>query len=582
MTINLDRLWCEGIDDRPAVLLGEGRTSSRRELFAAAETLSRQIVGKRVAIFCASSEMEAIAFLAAMRVSAPVIFPAINRVEALREIRDAFDILLTDEETSEEISHISLSGIQRSYQEPVSCLADPIDPNLTMTFFTSGSTGTPKEIVKYFYQMDREIRIWERLMGAELKGTEVHATVSHQHIYGLLFRLLWPLCSGFPFSASTAKSWEEIAQQTENSKPFLLVSSPTHLSRMAPFENEKVKVRPVLTLSAGGVLHDEFAAKASHYLGRPVHEIYGSTETGAIARRFNKGEGESWKSLPGVTASQNERKCLLVQSAFLPETENVFQTEDLVVIAEDGSFTLHGRADRIVKIEGKRVSLQRMEDLLRKHNWIDDVYVTATGKSRSILVAAAVLNEEGVCFLSEQGTFRAGRVLKDHLKKFEDAVTAPRKWRFVNQIPKNPQGKTRAADIEKLFPDAGVPVRKVLTNTSFRELSCIRQGNTGLVQFILPVDLDFFKGHFTDLPVLPGVVQVHWAVQKSVEVFDLPAQPQKIEKLKFRQLMFPDTEATLFLDQKKPGKVHFLYYSLDKSNNRVEHSSGVLAFQVMV
>jgi len=581
LAVNLCDLWCHGIDDRVAVLHGDNQTSSRRELFAAAHALSSRLLGKRVAIFCNSSHLEAIAFLAAMRVSAPVVFPSTNQIETLKEISGSFDVLVTDEIVALEIEQISVSDFLVSADEPVAVSDNPMDENVKMTFFTSGSTGKPKEIEKFFFQMDREIRVWEDLYGVEFAGAEIHSTVSHQHIYGLLFRLLWPLCAGRPFQADTAKNWEEIDRETSHEKPFILISSPTHLSRLSPLENGSVSLRPLIVFSAGGVLHDEFASQAAQYLGRPVLEVYGSTETGAMAKRHNDGSGTAWQLLPGVSVSQDHRNCLRVKSAFLADPEEVFQTEDLASFEQDGSFVLQGRVDRIVKVEGKRVSLPRTEELLRKQAWVTDIHTKMIGKDRPVLGAVVVLSEAGSVFLSEHGKFRTGRSLREHLKQFDDAVTAPRRWRFVNQIPRNTQGKIRPSEIDALFEsDWGSEMgnRQAFTHTSFVELAREVLEDTVNIRFYLPENLDFFRGHFTGTPLLPGVVQLHWAVEFANQLFDVNGQPRKIEKLKFKQFLFPEMEAQLTLSFLKEGKISFLYSSIDELGNSVDHSSGTLNY----
>ncbi|PSD47026.1 hypothetical protein C7E25_24925, partial [Stenotrophomonas maltophilia] len=37
---------------------------------------------------------------------------------------------------------------------------------------------------------------------------QVHGTVSHQHIYGLLFRVLWPLVAGRLIHPRRLRSWK--------------------------------------------------------------------------------------------------------------------------------------------------------------------------------------------------------------------------------------------------------------------------------------------------------------------------------------------------------------------------------------
>jgi acyl-CoA synthetase (AMP-forming)/AMP-acid ligase II len=65
-----------------------------------------------------------------------------------------------------------------------------------LVLYTSGTTGTPQAIPKKLAQLAREVATLESAFGALLGSGEIVGTVSHQHIYGLLFRVLWPLASG--------------------------------------------------------------------------------------------------------------------------------------------------------------------------------------------------------------------------------------------------------------------------------------------------------------------------------------------------------------------------------------------------
>ena len=76
-----------------------------------------------------------------------------------------------------------------------------------ITFFTSGSTGKPKEIEKTVSQLECEIKELQKMWPC--RYASFYSTVSHQHIYGLLFSLLWPVCAGRPLCPRTISHWEE-------------------------------------------------------------------------------------------------------------------------------------------------------------------------------------------------------------------------------------------------------------------------------------------------------------------------------------------------------------------------------------
>ncbi len=71
-----------------------------------------------------------------------------------------------------------------------------IDPHAPLTLYTSGSSGTPKPIRKTLAQFNAEVHTLETQWGALVGDATVLGSVPHHHIYGLLFRVFWPLAAG--------------------------------------------------------------------------------------------------------------------------------------------------------------------------------------------------------------------------------------------------------------------------------------------------------------------------------------------------------------------------------------------------
>lgn len=81
-------------------------------------------------------------------------------------------------------------------------------------------------------------------------------------------------------------------------------------------------------------------------------------------------------------------------------------------------------------------------------------------------------------------------------------------------------------------------------------------------ELIVPEKLYFLQGHFPNRPVLPGVVQIHWAVELAKSSLGLNAAFKGIEALKFHRIIKPQTPLTLRLERAEAtGKLHFSYLS---------------------
>src|SRR5471030_3356011 len=98
-----------------------------------------------------------------------------------------------------------------------------------LVVFTSGSTGAAQAIPKKIAQLASEVATLEILFGAIAGDAAVIATVSHQHIYGLLFKVLWPLSAGRAIHALSVTFPEELAY-TLVSRECMVVTSPPILN----------------------------------------------------------------------------------------------------------------------------------------------------------------------------------------------------------------------------------------------------------------------------------------------------------------------------------------------------------------
>lgn len=64
---------------------------------------------------------------------------------------------------------------------------------------------------------------------------------------------------------------------------------------------------------------------------------------------------------------------------------------------------------------------------------------------------------------------------------------------------------------------------------------------------LITPDLAGFAGHFPDFPILPGVVQLEWAVYFAQEYLRLDEPVLRVERLKFTCPIIPNTSLRLSL-----------------------------------
>ena len=85
-------------------------------------------------------------------------------------------------------------------------------------------------------------------------------------------------------------------------------------------------------------------------------------------------------------------------------------------------------------------------------------------------------------------------------------------------------------------------------------------------------DVAGFGGHFPDMPVLPGVVLLDWAVRLAAEAFGPCGVFLRMESLKFQQLVRPGADLQATLDW-QPGVLSFRFTS-----EAGVHASGRMLF----
>jgi acyl-CoA synthetase (AMP-forming)/AMP-acid ligase II/3-hydroxymyristoyl/3-hydroxydecanoyl-(acyl carrier protein) dehydratase len=436
----------------------------------------------------------------------------------------------------------------------------PLDPAETkLVIFTSGSTGHPKPVDKQLIQFQLEIETLEKQWGKKLTNAAALATVSHQHIYGLLFRVLWPLSAGRCFHSACYINPETLVKGTQDAAAYW-VASPAHLKRLDQGSPWEGIASLCSVFSSGGALQYEVAQQILACSGQPVIEIYGSTESGGIGWRQ---QDSAWTLFEGMSLTQTGDGWHL-HSPYqqIPQ----FQLDDQISLQDDGRFILHGRCDRIVKIEEKRLSLTELEQRLMAIPWVAEAFALMLTKHRDVVGVVIVLTEDGLQSLKTKGRKPLIKQFRNALYQYFEAVVLPRKWLFLERMMMTAEGKIEQTVLKHLLD---------MDSRKFPYVIGVERTSTSVeLKLMVPEDLIYFPDHFSSYPILPGVVQIAWAEHFGKLFFAIDEPFLQMEVIKFVKVIKPGSELKLVLNWKAlSGKLYFNF-----SSEPGAHSSGRMVY----
>ncbi|ATA72092.1 O-succinylbenzoic acid--CoA ligase [Capnocytophaga sp. H4358] len=181
-----------------------------------------------------------------------------------------------------------------------------------------------------------------------------------------------------------------------SSMPLALTNRDYDFSAMIPLQASKslYDLHRVKKLILGGASIDEDLENKLQNVSTHVYSSYGMTETiSHIAmRRVNHTatHEESYKALPGVTFSQDDRKCLVINAPQI--ADHLVVTNDIVELISQTEFIWVGRYDNVINSGGFKVFPESVERKMKKY--IKNQYFL-TSEPNEKLGEKAVLYIEG-------------------------------------------------------------------------------------------------------------------------------------------------------------------------------------------
>lgn len=165
----------------------------------------------------------------------------------------------------------------------------------------------------------------------------------------------------------------------------------------------------------------------THYEARVADDTGQPVARGTMGELLMRGPGvmEGYWNLPERTAA-----------AFITvDGDRWYRTGDLVVEGDNGCFTFHGRADRMVKRRGYRIELGEIEAAMVRHPDVRDAAIVATSSEADGTRITA--------FLTSQGETRPSLLsLKQYAVTALPRYMAPDAYRWLDAIPLTSTDKT--------------------------------------------------------------------------------------------------------------------------------------------
>jgi acyl-coenzyme A synthetase/AMP-(fatty) acid ligase len=340
--------------------------------------------------------------------------------------------------------------------------------------FTSGSTGEPAAHAKTWSYLCRGAQLLAAAIGWDAQGGRtVVGSVPPQHMFGLEATVMLPWQTGAAIHAGKPLLPADLeAALVDLHGEGWWMTTPMHLR--APLQSGARLARLGGAIASTMSLPPALAREAEALWRIPVFEVYGSTETGALAVR-RTGATETWNPLAGVAlraegTGEDER--------FIATGEHIAGAVvlgDALELHAGGGFRWLGRAGDLVKVAGKRASRAALDHALLEIAGVQDgAFAFAPGETAD---ESHPVRRLAAFYVS--ATLSPPEVLAA-LRGRIDAAFLPRPLHRVARLPRDANGKLTRAAMESLFAQA--------------------QAQS------VPATHPALPGHFPGDPIVPGVV----------------------------------------------------------------------------
>jgi fatty-acyl-CoA synthase len=328
--------------------------------------------------------------------------------------------------------------------------------------YTSGTTSCAKAAVHTQANLLANMAIASRAQ--HMTAQDVIATMLPLfHVGGLCIQTLPALYVGAHVILHPRFAADAALDCFERDRPTLTLQVPATMKALIEHPRwESADLASLRAVWAGSSLLPAGLVQAFHARGLPVCNVYGATETGpfsiALAPEHARSHAGScgWPA-PGVNVRLSDMQDgvgeLLIRgpnviSHYWPalpacDGEGWFHTGDLASQAQDGAYTVVGRAKDLIISGGENIHPAEIESLLAEHPAVAEcaAFGMPDEKWGEVVVAAIVLKPGQLASEQELRLHLAGRLARYKL---------PRRWLWLAALPKTALGKVQRQALVQL------------------------------------------------------------------------------------------------------------------------------------